>query len=194
MNPGSGMCKACIAGFTPRYVFPLVVGRPAGRSVWTRRTILCLASFTGVDAPRAEVLFFVVRPKMLGIMAGMTQVNRGLEEYLKNWVLLGNDVICFRIQLAGSTVDTDLCQSAEAWFLAQNCSKLRKFRSCSSSMVVDFPVVAQVHIPLVRLPLRFSTCSTLIRWSSSFVQVLFLGADVEETAELPQLQLVVVLV
>ena len=35
----SGMCKASIAGFTARCVFPLVVGRPAGRLVWTRRTI-----------------------------------------------------------------------------------------------------------------------------------------------------------
>ena len=73
-----------------------------------------LGWFTGVDALRAVLLFFVVRPKMLGIMAGMTQVNRGLEEYLKNWVLLGNDVTCFRIQLVGSTVDADLCQSTEA--------------------------------------------------------------------------------
>ena len=49
LNPGSGMCKARIAGITPRYVFPLVVGNPAGRSVWTRRTILQLAGFTGDD-------------------------------------------------------------------------------------------------------------------------------------------------
>ena len=83
LNPDRGMCKACIAGFTPRSVFPLVVGRPAGRSVWTRRTIVCLACFAGEDAPRAVLLFFVVRPKMLGIMASMTQVNRCLEEYLK---------------------------------------------------------------------------------------------------------------
>ena len=49
VDSGSDMCKARIAGFTPRYVFPLVVGRPAGRSVWTRRTILQLACFTGDD-------------------------------------------------------------------------------------------------------------------------------------------------
>ena len=36
----SDMCKARIAGFTVRCVFPLVVGRPAGRSVWTRTTIM----------------------------------------------------------------------------------------------------------------------------------------------------------
>ena len=120
---GSGMCKARLAGFMLRYVFPLVVGRPVGRSVWTRSRILQCAGFAGDDAPRAVLLFFVVTPKMLGIMAGMTQVNRNLEECLKNWVLLGNDVICFRIQLVGSTVDTDLCQSTEAWLLVQNCSK-----------------------------------------------------------------------
>ena len=31
------------------------------------------AGFTGDDAPRAVLLFLVVRPKMLGIMAGMDQ-------------------------------------------------------------------------------------------------------------------------
>ena len=34
-------------------VFPLVVGRPAGRSVWTRRTIVHLAVLTGDIAPLA---------------------------------------------------------------------------------------------------------------------------------------------
>ena len=79
----SDMCKARIAGFTARCVFPLVVGRPAGRSVWTRRTIMQFAGFTGDDAPRAVLLFFVVRPKMFGIMAGMTQKDSCLEEYHK---------------------------------------------------------------------------------------------------------------
>ena len=32
-----------------------------------------VAGFTGYDAPRAVLLFFVVRPKFLGIMAGMTR-------------------------------------------------------------------------------------------------------------------------
>ena len=43
-----------------------------------------LAGFTGDDAPRAVLLFFVVRPKMLGIMAGLTQKDSCLEEYRKN--------------------------------------------------------------------------------------------------------------
>ena len=55
--------------------------------------------------------------------------------------------------------------------------------------VVDIPVVAQMQIPLVLFPQRFSSCNTLIRWSTSFVQVLqFSRADVER--QLPQLQLV----
>ena len=41
------------------------------------------AGFTGDDVPRAVLLFFVVRPKMLGIMAGMTQKDSCLEEYRK---------------------------------------------------------------------------------------------------------------
>ena len=35
-------------------------------------------------------------------------------------------------------MDTKLCQSSEAWNEAQTAQKLRKIRSCSSSMVVDF--------------------------------------------------------
>ena len=39
------------------------------------------------------------------------------------------------------------------------------------------------------LPQRFSSCCTLTRWSSWVVQVLqFSSADVEETADLPQLR------
>ena len=45
--PGNGMCKARVAGFAPRCVFPLVVGRTAGMSVWTRCTLVQLAGFTG---------------------------------------------------------------------------------------------------------------------------------------------------
>ena len=40
--------------------------------------------------------------------------------------------------------------------------------------VVDILVVAQMQIPLVQLPSRFSHCSTLIRWSTFIVQVQFL--------------------
>ena len=81
-----------------------------------------MAGFSGDDAPRAVLLFFVVWPKMLGIMAGMTQKDSCLEKYSKMWFFLGDDVICFRIQLFGSTVDAYLCQSSEAWSqTAENC-------------------------------------------------------------------------
>ena len=60
--PSSGMCKAGFAGFTPRYVFPLVVGRPAAGSapwlVWTRGTFMQLAGFTGDDTSCA--VFFLL--------------------------------------------------------------------------------------------------------------------------------------
>ena len=62
LNLGSGMCKARIAGFTPRYVFSLVVGRPAGRSVWTRRTIMLLAGSTGDDTSCAVISSFSSGP------------------------------------------------------------------------------------------------------------------------------------
>ena len=89
VDPGSGICKACFAAFTPRSVF-LACRQARGQVGLDQKNIYVLGWFTGVHDPRAVLLFFVVRPKMLGIMAGMTQVNRGLEEYLKNWVLLGN--------------------------------------------------------------------------------------------------------
>ena len=75
VDSGSDVCKDRFAGFSPRFVFPLVVGRPADRSVWTRSTNRQLAGFTGCGAPRAVFPFIVVKPKMLGIMTGMTQVN-----------------------------------------------------------------------------------------------------------------------
>ena len=87
VDSGSGICKARFPGFSARCVFPLVVGRPAGRSVWTRSTFTQLAGFTGDDVPCAVLPFIVVRPKMLGIMAGSTE----------NLVSLEDDVICFRI-------------------------------------------------------------------------------------------------
>ena len=85
-----------------------------------------------------------------------------------------------------------------AWFNSEymHCVSLRSF-----SVKVDSD--PEVRIGLWRLTplswrrgrfpwfafLRFSCCSTLIRWSPSFVLVpQFSGADVEETSELPQLQ------
>ena len=44
-------------------VFPLVVGRPASMSVWTRRTFLQLAGFTGDDTFFAMFPSFVLRPR-----------------------------------------------------------------------------------------------------------------------------------
>ena len=45
------------------------------------------------------------------------------------------------------------------------CRKLRIFRSCCSSLVVDFLVVAQRQIPMVLFskPSRFSCCIPLTR-------------------------------
>ena len=82
----------------------------------------------------------------------------------------------------------------DGWFVRDPANSgvavRRQLRSHSLRLVVFFRQ-SQMLFPLVRLPQRFSSCSTLIRWSTSIVQVLqFSSADVEETAELPQLQLV----
>ena len=68
------------------------------------------------------------------------------------------------------------------------------------ALTEDIPVASRsstslswrrLSFPWSWTPLRFSSCSTLTRWSTFVVQVLqFSGADVEETVELPQLQLV----
>ena len=49
--------------------------------VWTRRTVMCLAGFTG-DGTSCAVFFSVVcRPEMLGIMAGLDQKD----SYVLGW-------------------------------------------------------------------------------------------------------------
>ena len=45
--------------------------------------------FTGDDAPRAVLPSLIVRPKMLGIMAGMDQKDSCLRSTEKNWVFTG---------------------------------------------------------------------------------------------------------
>ena len=60
-----------------------------------------------------------------------------------------------------------------------------------ASRLSTFPSWRRGSFPWSWTPLRFSSCSSLTRWSTFVVQVLqFSGAVVEETAELPQLQLV----
>ena len=74
-----------------------------------------LAGFPGDAAPPAVFLFLVVRPKMLCIMAGVTQKDLCLEEYLK---IVFFWEICHMFPysaLLGATVDTYACQSTEAF-------------------------------------------------------------------------------
>ena len=76
----SDKCKARIAGFTPRYVFPLAVGRPAARSaswpVWTRGTFMQLAGFTGDDTSCAVFSLIAGRTVLPGIMDFLDRVVR----------------------------------------------------------------------------------------------------------------------
>ena len=64
VDSGSGMCKVRFPGFSPCSVFPVVVGRPAGRSAWTRSTILQLAGFYWLRCTSRCVSFPVVMPLM----------------------------------------------------------------------------------------------------------------------------------
>ena len=90
VDPGSGICKACFAGFTPRSVFR-GCRQARGQVGLDQKNNYVLGWFSGVDAPLAVLLFFVVRPKMFGIMAGMTQVEICLKEYRKIGVFSGRE-------------------------------------------------------------------------------------------------------
>ena len=118
LNPGSGTCKARFEGFSPCFVFPLVVGRPAGRSVWTRRTIMQLAGFTGDDAPRAVLPFIVVRPKTLGIMAGMT---RGVPKIGLFWEMTSYVSVCGSLVRQLIHVNVSLTVAWSMVQTAENC-------------------------------------------------------------------------
>ena len=163
VDPGSVMCKARFAGFSLRFVFSLVVGRPVGRSVWTRSTIMYLAGFTGDDAPRAVLPFIVVKPMMLGIMAGVTQVEICLKEYRKfgffwemtshvsvfgslvrQWILfyvsLQRPGLCLRLQKTAENPQLQFidgrrfsCRGAQADSRVLLFSRPWFFHSCSSS-------------------------------------------------------------
>ena len=148
----SDMCKASIAGFTARCLFPLVVGRPAGWSVRTRRTIMQFAGFAGDDAPRAVLLFFVVRPKMLGIIAGMTEKDSCLEKYRKIgffWEMTSY------VSVFSSLVRQWIHFLSVYRGLVSDCRKLRSLRSCSSSLVIDVLFVLQRLISMVQTIQQF---------------------------------------
>ena len=60
------------------------------RALVDNGSCMLLAGFACDDAPRAVFSFLVLRPKMLGIMAGMDQKDSCLKEYRKigfNWIL-----------------------------------------------------------------------------------------------------------
>ena len=80
----------------------------AGMDQKDRRSCVYKAGVAGYDAPRAVFLSSVGRPRI----SGCTEIL----------VFLGDDVVCFRIRLFASTVDSCLRQSPEAWSrTAENC-------------------------------------------------------------------------
>ena len=137
----SYMCKARIAGFTARCVFPLVVGRPAGRLLWTRSTFTQLAGFTGDDVPRAVLPFVVVRPKMLGIMAGMT---RGVQKIWFLWKMTSY------VSVFGSLVRQWMHIDVSLQRPGLRLQKTAESRSCSSSLVIDIFFTLRRLIPMVQ--------------------------------------------
>ena len=76
------------------------------------------AGIAGDTSPCAVFVSLVRRPMMLGIMAGLTQVNWGLEEYMENWVFWE---MTSYVSVFGSLVPQFLCQSTEAWFSTSPC-------------------------------------------------------------------------
>ena len=98
VDSGSDMCKAHLAGFMPRCVFPLVVGRPVCRSVWTRRTFM-------------QFCWVLLVTMLLALCSHLLLSKRYASRSSEILVFLGDEVISFRIRLFGSTLDTYLCQS-----------------------------------------------------------------------------------
>ena len=157
----SDMCKARVAGFTPRYVFPLVVGKPAGRSVWTRRTFVQLAGFTGDDTSCAVFSSFSSGPdarhlgryEPAGLLQGGAEADsHGLCCSSRPW----------RFPSCSSTGRSSSRRGAEVFSHGPDCCRTMEIPQFVDT-VADVPVVQSY---------RFSR------------------AGVEETFVLPQLQLV----
>ena len=138
----------------------------------------------------------------------------------ENWVLLGDDVICSRIQLFGSTVDAYFCPSPEAWSrTAENCgvsavaihphgpdystdhrdstvaARCQVVDALIAHVVLDMPVVEQRQLLMVQMTSRLSPYSALSLVRRSYLVVdlcRFSSAVVEKTFVLPQLHLEVV--
>ena len=120
---------------------PFGCRQAAGRSVGTRSTFTQLAGFTGDDVPGAVTPFIVVRPKMLGIMAGMT---RGVQ---KNWF--------FWEMTSYVSVSSSLVQQWIHLYVRLQRPGLRLQQTADSPQlqsvqVVDISFVAQRQFPMVR--------------------------------------------
>ena len=152
VDSGRGLCRAGIACISLRAVFHSVVCRPemlgimacldqkdscipylssrprcsAFWSVWTRRTVW--VGFAADDTSRAVFLacLHAHDARHHGRYDSGGQLHRGVQ---KSWAFLEDDVICFRIRLFGSTVDTYLCQSIVAWCMVQTAE------NCGNSVV-----------------------------------------------------------
>ena len=155
VDSGSIVCNARFAGSSQLFVFPLFVGRPAGRSVWTRCTFTQLDCFTGDDAPRAVLPFIVVVFMMFGIMAGTGQVPRGVQ---KNWAWEMTSYVSVFCSLVRQWMHKFLSVFRG---LVSDCNKLRILRSCSpsrSSTSLSWRTGSSPWSRLFTRPQRFRSC------------------------------------
>ena len=108
---------------------------------------LCAWLVLLVTTPLVLCSLFVFTPKMLGIMAGMTQVDSCIEEYREIGLfwemtpLFPYSALWFDSGYIFRSVFSGLVYGFD-------CRKLLTFRSCSSSLVVEFPVVVQRPFPM----------------------------------------------
>ena len=180
----------------------------AGMDQKDRCSCLYRAGTAGYDAPRAVFSSSVGRPR--------------IPRCTENLVFLGDDVVCFRIRLSGSTVDA-LRQSPEAWSrTAENCgfSAVAVHRWSSTSFRAAeadphgpvYPAVHRDSLVAVRICGRCPCCagravSHLLSWrrhscSHSCISLrncrpLYpttgaLWFRLQKTAESPQLQFMMV--
>ena len=171
------------------FVWPQMLRIMAGTH---QKDIYAVAGFTGDDAPRAVLLFFVVRPKMFGIMAGMTQKDSCLGKYRKFWFFwdMTSYVSVFsslvrqwmHIYVSLQRPGLRLQKTAEFPQLQFIAGHRHLFRAAE----------ADLHGPDYSTDHRDSTVAVRMWWSISPLcgPCSLSGAVVEKTFVLPQLHLV----
>ena len=203
VNHGSGMRRIGFTGFdAPRVMFPSGVAKPrilrilAGMDQKNRCSCMYKAGIVGDNAPRAVFFSLVRRPMMLGIMAVMDQKDScdmvPMFRLLKLWSLRS---------CSPSRSSTSLSRRRGSLSWSRPFVGPQTFPSCctrfSTSLLCRWSRFTspswrrgRFHGPNCSFSHGHSTVAEHGGRCPCCAVLVFSSADVEETAELPQLQLV----